>query len=823
MALDRSSAVEISATSMDMAMERKHGPTSPDVPNKKKKFAPLKSLKRLFAGNKKKKTKDDVQSVGMKSTSCDVLEAQPEEGSSQLPSKNTISMSADSVFSGDRPRDDNIDFTRSMEVLPGSHFKDELARKLQGRRSDDDEGLPSSPPAHTTTVDALIESGLKEKSVSMESERSWMSLDSSEAELEDFFGTDWASSTSHLPESLHPSDVDLDVVASTTSLNVKAAKHKIAVKPKARSSALIQRRRMASPMATAVVTVLPKLKEEPQPNDSLVTTQEADDDVIGSQDETETTDEKSPTAGSTDELTSEEKEEDGQEVSMDISDKTGLSSEEDELKESPTEISSEENIKAPLEKTVSSVVLRNKQSPAAVDSSKRLTIAGESVEVTPFGERRVKRSSLLVEEKVEHTEDSSEFASVFARFKKQASQKKVELDKKAAALEQSKHSERFPGMAQKEPLLKKASGDGASPGEKVAQKTNKPQVLPTDPNLKTTPNKNPKETVIIEKKEHQVKSEKKEVTKVEKPQIIIIEKSNDVEKNRLAGVTRQIKKDAVRDNTKTSTDVKYNVDENTGKGLSGGSLSELSKDAKATSTEVLSKNDNHTKIVSSVETSPDSGNKSALSKPTVLSSKYVGFHQKSASTAAERKSEDKLKVDSSKKENSLENKAKEKAINKEGILGDDERSSVISAKDKVMSSASSTAHKRDSPRLINRLRSQTLPDSTAAKDKSSGDSLQVKRTSSQDTSVNKENIPSAAEETSSRRPSVIRSAGSGRPTPQKLITGNKPSWIEMARKRTEGWDDEDKNNKEAEDKKTAAEIELAEKRASVFDLVKRFQ
>ena len=51
------------------------------MPNKKKKFAPLKSLKRLFAGNKKKKTKDDVQGVGMKSTSCDVLEAQPEEGS----------------------------------------------------------------------------------------------------------------------------------------------------------------------------------------------------------------------------------------------------------------------------------------------------------------------------------------------------------------------------------------------------------------------------------------------------------------------------------------------------------------------------------------------------------------------------------------------------------------------------------------------------------------------------------------------------------------------------------------------------------------------
>ncbi|KAK2157460.1 hypothetical protein LSH36_191g04079 [Paralvinella palmiformis] len=97
-----------------------------DVPSKKKKFAPLKSLKRFFAVNKKKKVKEDVTGVGMKSTSCDVLETQPEEGGSQLPSKNTISMSADSVFSGDRTRDDNIDFTRSMEAIPGSHFKSTL-------------------------------------------------------------------------------------------------------------------------------------------------------------------------------------------------------------------------------------------------------------------------------------------------------------------------------------------------------------------------------------------------------------------------------------------------------------------------------------------------------------------------------------------------------------------------------------------------------------------------------------------------------------------------------------------------------------------------
>jgi hypothetical protein len=51
-----------------------------DVPSKKKKFAPLKSLKRFFAVNKKKKVKEDVTGVGMKSTSCDVLETQPEEG-----------------------------------------------------------------------------------------------------------------------------------------------------------------------------------------------------------------------------------------------------------------------------------------------------------------------------------------------------------------------------------------------------------------------------------------------------------------------------------------------------------------------------------------------------------------------------------------------------------------------------------------------------------------------------------------------------------------------------------------------------------------------
>ena len=48
---------------------------------------------------------------------------------------------------------------------------------------------------------------------------------------------------------LGANDVDLDVVTSTTSLNMTAAKHKIAVKPKTRPSALIQRRRMASPVS----------------------------------------------------------------------------------------------------------------------------------------------------------------------------------------------------------------------------------------------------------------------------------------------------------------------------------------------------------------------------------------------------------------------------------------------------------------------------------------------------------------------------------------------------------------------------------------------
>jgi hypothetical protein len=52
-----------------------------DAPPKKKKFAPLRSFMKLFAGNKKKKTKDDVTGVGLKSTSCEMLEASQNEGS----------------------------------------------------------------------------------------------------------------------------------------------------------------------------------------------------------------------------------------------------------------------------------------------------------------------------------------------------------------------------------------------------------------------------------------------------------------------------------------------------------------------------------------------------------------------------------------------------------------------------------------------------------------------------------------------------------------------------------------------------------------------
>ena len=51
------------------------------------------------------------------------------------------------------------------------------------------------------------------------------------------------------------SDLDLDAVASSTSLNISAAKHKIAIKPKtkARTSAYAQHRRAVSPVSGSSV------------------------------------------------------------------------------------------------------------------------------------------------------------------------------------------------------------------------------------------------------------------------------------------------------------------------------------------------------------------------------------------------------------------------------------------------------------------------------------------------------------------------------------------------------------------------------------------
>jgi len=502
---------------------------------------------------------------------------------------------------------------------------------------------------------------------------------------------------------------------------------------------------------------------------------------------------------------SDEKEEaDSQEVSMDVSDRTGVSSEEDELKDSSGETSCEENAKKPLEKMSSSVILRNKQSAAIIDSSKRLTIAGESVEVTPFGERRVKRSSLLIEEKIEPTEKGSEFASVFARFKKQASQKKVDLDKKAAALEQNKHTT-LTGSAQKEPLFKKDSDRGMSADEVTAQKlkTSKPQTKTTESSTKSASDKQNQKVVVLVERKQRDKVEKKESVKLTKPQIIITEKSNIGERNKLASVVRPIKKDSNRDKLKDGMDVKSTSDDdNATKVSSGENLSEVSKRVKITSVEVLSKKENNAKSISVTEPSVDSASKVAPLKTTVLSSKLVGSHQKSSPVPAERKTEDKPNMGSSKKVNSSENEIKE-TVNKEG-KSDDGKGSVSSIQEKDLSLRSSTAHKPDSQHPVNRLRSQTLPESTGAKElHSPTNSLQVKHANLQDASVNKENIPSAGEETSPRRPSVIRSAGSGRPTPQKLTTGNKPSWIDVARKKTGGWGDEDKD-KESEDKKKAA-------------------
>ncbi|XP_067663097.1 nucleolar protein dao-5-like isoform X2 [Haliotis asinina] len=181
------------------------------------------------------------------------------------------SISEDSVFNpGDRG-EPSITALKTVAVseenLNKNAFQNELFSKLKKRHSqysDDDDGLPQSPVPPMTTAD-ILGGPLKPvpgKSSSRESEKSLISVDSSDNEGDDPFLTKWNSplkprrSSDQSPPPAKTTSMDLEAVKRTPMLSNEAAKFKRSVKPRKQNRQSRKKKDAVSALG------LPSLNEE---------------------------------------------------------------------------------------------------------------------------------------------------------------------------------------------------------------------------------------------------------------------------------------------------------------------------------------------------------------------------------------------------------------------------------------------------------------------------------------------------------------------------------------------------------------------------------
>lgn len=254
-------------------------------PRKKKTF--FKNFKQLFKRKKGSKLKDGSnKSQSVANVSSVAGHSTDEELDGQCQSTTALSLSHDSVFSPDtvssHAAHPGPSSAKSMDRLPVGGFKNELASKLQGGPRKGDGRLLAVPGARTHPTDDQLENGHR-----LSGDRSYesdLSMDGSNGELNDFFKEKWASSSS-LSKQQTPTEADteinLDIISSTASLNTEVAKHKIAVKQKGKrvSANVLAKRRANSPRPqTVAVQHLPELTEESQPSsDGKITTSSTSD------------------------------------------------------------------------------------------------------------------------------------------------------------------------------------------------------------------------------------------------------------------------------------------------------------------------------------------------------------------------------------------------------------------------------------------------------------------------------------------------------------------------------------------------------------------
>ncbi|KAG1683972.1 hypothetical protein GQR58_009572 [Nymphon striatum] len=232
-------------------------PSHHDEP-KKKRFHPLKAMRRMF--RRKKYSRDDIESddsASRKSRSTsELLNVDNEDSGSTSdrdgtgPYSTRLSMSHDSIFASENVSQEPEPIHGSSLSIQGiamRGFKDELFNRVRSRRdSDEDMGLPHSPSTYPNTAEVIAQ-GLKSKSRksrSTWSDGSLVSVGSSENDEDSMFSHLSSHHSSHaslLDRRAFTPDGDIDVTIPIP-LSHEAAHHKIAVRPKKTRAAGINRR-----------------------------------------------------------------------------------------------------------------------------------------------------------------------------------------------------------------------------------------------------------------------------------------------------------------------------------------------------------------------------------------------------------------------------------------------------------------------------------------------------------------------------------------------------------------------------------------------------
>ncbi|CAN8012203.1 unnamed protein product [Ixodes pacificus] len=274
-------------------------PPQGSAEGKRKKFHPLRAVRKIFRWKAKRQGSQEVVGPSKKSRSTGELQSVPDEDQRLkgpvVPYSIGLSVSHDSVFSPDTSMamadSDGLHQGSSLSVNRTSHklvFKDELFTRVQARRDsdDDDMGLPHSPCTSPTTADVLSR-GLQAKTSKPQSTCSAGSLSSMFSSENDEDAA--VQATLERRTDAAEADVSADL---PLPLNHNAALHKISVKPK-RTHAL-PRHRMLQALSAAAPRLLPTTPELSEDSSKAPPTQqvessEATPEVAGEDGATPTT------------------------------------------------------------------------------------------------------------------------------------------------------------------------------------------------------------------------------------------------------------------------------------------------------------------------------------------------------------------------------------------------------------------------------------------------------------------------------------------------------------------------------------------------------